>query len=262
MPTFARISENAAPTKDHRALIDRADLGSYDLLSVHFGNLEIEQLAPALWTGRPHPPAVCHVHTLEPTLFRDHLPDPRWQHAVRRGLATYDGYIYFGQYARARQAGLVPDDVPSGVAWLPTTIPPGTRPSPGPALAAALVRASTAAVFPYRPHPAPRAAAPSPTTSPTASPSWPPIQRTWPNSPATPAASCPPPPPWRDRRPPRLHRPDRPQPPPGNRPAQPPLRSQPEPEILRRDAGAEPARQSEGGIKPSDRAVPGQDRGA
>lgn len=119
-------------------LLDQVDLGDYDLLSVHFGNLEVEQLLPALWADRPHPPAVYHVHTLAPTLFRDHLPDPHWQHAVQHGIRAFDGYVYFGQYARARLAGLVPGDVPAGVAWLPTTIPAGTRAAAHPALAAAL----------------------------------------------------------------------------------------------------------------------------
>jgi glycosyltransferase involved in cell wall biosynthesis len=121
-----------------RALVGRADLRAWDVLSVHFGNLEIEQLAPVLWAGRPHPPAACHVHTLEPTLFRDHLPDPHWQRAVLHGSCSFDGYVYFGEYARARQAALIPGDVPTGVAWLPTTIPAGTSPSARPALAAAL----------------------------------------------------------------------------------------------------------------------------
>ncbi|MGH3826066.1 MAG: glycosyltransferase, partial [Pseudonocardiaceae bacterium] len=121
-----------------RALLEKVDLAAYDLLSVHFGNLEVEQLTPVLWADRPRPPAVYHVHTLVPTLFRDHLPDPRWHHAVRHGIRTVDGYLYFGRYARTRWAGEMTGDVPAGVAWLPTTIPTGTHPAAHPALAAAL----------------------------------------------------------------------------------------------------------------------------
>ncbi|MGH3979784.1 MAG: glycosyltransferase [Pseudonocardiaceae bacterium] len=121
-----------------RALADQVNLDAYDLVSLHFGNLEYDQLVPVLWADRPRPPVVYHVHTLVPTLFRDHLPDPRWNHLVRLGSRSADGYVYFGQYARHRLAGTVADDAPAGVAWLPTTIPPDTAPAARPALAAAL----------------------------------------------------------------------------------------------------------------------------
>jgi glycosyltransferase involved in cell wall biosynthesis len=120
------------------ALADRVDLDGYDLVSLHFGNLEVDQLVPALWADRRRPPVVYHVHTLAPTLFRDHVPDQHWDRVVQQGIRSADGYVYFGQYARHRVAGTVPDDVPAGVAWLPTTIPHDTAPAARPALAAAL----------------------------------------------------------------------------------------------------------------------------
>lgn len=127
---------------DARALADRVDLDGYDLVSLHFGNLEVDQLVPPLWAerwrGRPMPPVVYHVHTLAPTLFRDHVPDRHWNRVVRQEIRAVDGYIFFGRYARHRLAGTVPDDVPTGVAWLPTTIPPDTTPAARPALAVAL----------------------------------------------------------------------------------------------------------------------------
>jgi hypothetical protein len=94
------------------ALADRVDLDGYDLVSLHFGNLEVDQLVPALWADRRRPPVVYHVHTLAPTLFRDHVPDQHWDRVVQRGIRSADGYVYFGQYARHRVAGTVPDDVP------------------------------------------------------------------------------------------------------------------------------------------------------
>jgi len=78
------------------------------------------------------------VHTLAPTLLRDHIPDPQWEHVVRQTIHAADGYVYFGQYAHHQLAGTVPDESPAGVAWLPTTIPPDTTPTARPALAAAL----------------------------------------------------------------------------------------------------------------------------
>ncbi|MGH3519133.1 MAG: glycosyltransferase family 4 protein [Haloechinothrix sp.] len=123
-------------------LARQVDLAAYDLVSLHFGNLEYDQLVPALWanqrTGRQRPPVVYHVHTLTPTLFRDHLPDRRWNLVVRQVIRSADGYVYFGQYARRRLAGLVADRAPAGVAWLPTTIPQDTTPAAHPALTAAL----------------------------------------------------------------------------------------------------------------------------
>jgi glycosyltransferase involved in cell wall biosynthesis len=125
-----------------RALAEQVDLDGYDLVSLHCGNLEIDQLIPALWanqrTGRTAPPVVSHVHTLAPTLLRDHVPDRHWNHVVQQALRAVDGYVFFGRYARHRLAGTLRDGVPAGVAWLPTTIPPDTVPAARPALAAAL----------------------------------------------------------------------------------------------------------------------------
>src|SRR4030088_1018480 len=45
------------------SLADRVDLDGNDLVSLHFGNLEVAQLVPALWADRRLPPVVYHVHT-------------------------------------------------------------------------------------------------------------------------------------------------------------------------------------------------------
>lgn len=125
-----------------RSLADRVDLAAYDLVSVQCGNLEVDQLVPALWADQqadhPCPPVVYHVHTLAPTLFRDHVPDPYWNRVVRQAFRTANGYVYFGRYAADRLAGTIPGEPPAGVAWLPTTIPTGTAPAARPTLAVAL----------------------------------------------------------------------------------------------------------------------------
>lgn len=117
-------------------LLEKIDLFRYDVLSLQFGNLEIEQLLPVLWSERPHPPAVYHVHTMAPTLFRTHVPAPGLQRDVIDSLQSMDGYVYFGQYAQRRFPA--PPDAPSTTTWLPSTIPPGTPATVTPALDEAL----------------------------------------------------------------------------------------------------------------------------
>ncbi|MGH3067698.1 MAG: glycosyltransferase [Streptosporangiaceae bacterium] len=122
-----------------RALARETDPGAFDLVALNAGNLEYDQLVPAIWAagGRAVPPLVHHVHTLAPTLFRDHVPDPRWYRAARDAARDAGGHVWFGQYARRQMAGRAAG-APGRVAWLPTTIPPGTVPAGRPALAEAL----------------------------------------------------------------------------------------------------------------------------
>lgn len=117
-----------------------------DVIALHFGNLEIEQLLPVLWARRNQsaswPAVVIHVHTLMPTLFADHHPDPSMQRAVHAAPAAADGLVYFGDYARQAFASMVPADMPITVAPLPTTIPPGTLPAQEGAVADAVTNLS------------------------------------------------------------------------------------------------------------------------
>ncbi|MFI5492360.1 glycosyltransferase [Actinoplanes sp. NPDC051859] len=124
------------------ALATRIDPASYDLISLHFGNLEIEQLLVARWHhhGAALPPVVVHVHALDPTLVAVHRPDAALRVAVDATLVTAGGLVYFGRYAQQALAVRLPAVAarPARVAPLPTTITAGTRPAAGPALAAAL----------------------------------------------------------------------------------------------------------------------------
>lgn len=131
--TAGRIMESA------ERLLAGVDLASYDLLSVHYGNLETEQLLPSLWKRQARrPAAVYHAHSLDWTLFTAHVPDPVLRSAVDDAIGTMDGFVFFGSYGQSRLSRQYQIDVPSTIAWLPTTIPPGTRASAGPALRAAL----------------------------------------------------------------------------------------------------------------------------
>jgi glycosyltransferase involved in cell wall biosynthesis len=122
-------------------LLNGTDISAYDVISLHFGNLEIEQLLPVIWTGRPRAPVVCHVHTLQPTLFRAHVPDSALRDAVDEAAAAMDGYVFFGEHARRQITGSTGTAVPAAVAWLPATIPAGTQPVATPRLAGALATA-------------------------------------------------------------------------------------------------------------------------
>lgn len=115
-----------------QALLHGVDLNAYDLLSVHFGNLEIEQLLPSLMP-RSRPPAVYHVHSLDWTLFTQHVPAPHLRAAVEDGVRNMDALLYFGRYAQTQMEESHGVHTRSAVSWLPTTIPPGTRSMPHPA---------------------------------------------------------------------------------------------------------------------------------
>ncbi|WP_069162908.1 glycosyltransferase family 4 protein [Nocardia altamirensis] len=121
-----------------RALADQIDPAAYDVVALHAGNLEIDHLVAACWHRRSPPPIAYHVHTLDPTLFRDHVPDARWNRVVREQITSADGYVYFGQHGKVRLTATSPSLRSGQVAWLPTTIPDGTLPCPSAALAAAL----------------------------------------------------------------------------------------------------------------------------
>ena len=107
------------------ALLAGVDLCAYDLLSVHFGNNETEQLLPVRWAGRPRPPAVHHLQSLGWTLFSTQVVHRTLWAAVVDGVHRMDGLVYFGSYARQALATTPAARVPSEVAFMPTTIPDG-----------------------------------------------------------------------------------------------------------------------------------------
>lgn len=119
-------------------LIRNVDPHAYDLISIHFGNLEIEQLLPVLWGHRRPPPAVYHVHSLDWTLFTYHIPEPALRAAVDDGVRDMDGFVFFGRYAQHALHDRLAASDPATVAWLPTTIPPGTRSTATPRLRTAI----------------------------------------------------------------------------------------------------------------------------
>lgn len=122
-----------------RELAGRVAPGAHDLVSLHFGNLEIEQLLPAIWNRKNLPPIVHHIHALDWTLFTRHRPDEQFRHAVETGIVASAGLVFFGAYARTALASRITatSALPSDVIPLPTTVPTGTVPDGGAALSAA-----------------------------------------------------------------------------------------------------------------------------
>ncbi|KIA61115.1 glycosyltransferase family 4 protein [Nocardia vulneris] len=122
-------------------LLAAVDLNAYDVLSVHYGNLEIEQLLPSLWARQTYrPPAIYHVHSLDWTLFTTHVPDPQLRVLVDCAIDAMDGFVFFGEYARTQLTRQHRIRVPSVVSWLPTTIPPHPGTDATAALRSALAR--------------------------------------------------------------------------------------------------------------------------
>lgn len=119
--------------REAQALLHTVELNHFDVVSVHFGNLEVEQLLPQLWAHTTRPPCVYHVHSLDWTLFTAHVPDPELRAAVQEGIAAMDAFVYFGSYARDQLTSHVGSAAPSTLAWLPTTIPTRTSPAALPA---------------------------------------------------------------------------------------------------------------------------------
>ena len=138
-----------------RELAFRVDPRRYDMVSLHFGNLEIEQLLPALWAaeigaaGEVLPPVVHHVHSLDWTLFGHHRPDEHHRRDVEAGICGVTGLVFFGAYARAELAARLPrtGSLPAVTTPLPSTIPAGTAPATDPALVRALTPSGEAALF-------------------------------------------------------------------------------------------------------------------
>lgn len=104
-----------------QSILSTINFSKYDIISLHYGNLEIEQLIPYVLQGKPHPPIIYHVHTLEPTLFKNHVVNRNLSNIVEQNRNYFSGCIFFGNYAREK---FNINGKPNTTAWLPTTILP------------------------------------------------------------------------------------------------------------------------------------------
>ena len=129
-PHANRFHDAGQITATVDALAARLDPGRYDLVSLHFGNLEVEQLLPARWRALDLdlPPIVVHVHALEPTLFTRHVPDLGLHAAAQQAIDHAAGLVYFGQYAHTYPpaGNRPPPDCP--IQWC--RYPPPSAPAP------------------------------------------------------------------------------------------------------------------------------------
>lgn len=88
-------------------LLRGVELAAYDVISAHFGKLEVEQLLPVLWAGTPRAPAVYHVHSLAWDLFDEFVPAPGMPERVAAAAWSMEGFVFFGRYALERRRAQV-----------------------------------------------------------------------------------------------------------------------------------------------------------
>lgn len=81
------------------ALIETIDWNAFDIVSLHFGKLEIEQLFPLLLNNKKKPPIVYHVHSTDWDLFKSFVPEEVLYQKMRAAIFKLDSYIFFGTYA-------------------------------------------------------------------------------------------------------------------------------------------------------------------
>jgi len=89
-----KIAENAAR---------RIKFEKYDLIAFHYGKNDIEQYLPVILSNRRGlvPNSVYFVHYLSRNLFSEYLDDFNTQYQVERQVGNfYDGYVFFGKYAK------------------------------------------------------------------------------------------------------------------------------------------------------------------
>lgn len=103
-------------------ICDSVNIKDYDIISLHYGNLEVEQLVPLILSGSNHPPIVYHCHTLRPTLFEKHVDMPNIQEQILKTHYSFGCYVFFGKFAYQyfNQNGCRINKHKK--AWLPTTI--------------------------------------------------------------------------------------------------------------------------------------------
>jgi glycosyltransferase involved in cell wall biosynthesis len=104
-------------------ILQSCSLETYDLLSIHFGKLEIEQLVPVLWENLARPPAVYHVHSIDWDLFREFLGRPDLAQAVVKSVYKMEGFVFFGQFAFQRMYSTSVIAKPYCISFHPAVIP-------------------------------------------------------------------------------------------------------------------------------------------
>lgn len=104
------------------SIVSSINLNDFDVISLHYGNLEVEQIIPLLLEGKNHPPVVYHGHTIDPTLFRDQVKNVDTYNKIVKKHYSFQNYVFFGNYARKYFVGNAKTSFKDTVSWLPTTI--------------------------------------------------------------------------------------------------------------------------------------------
>ena len=112
-------------------IMSTIDTRKFDIISMHYGSLEAEQVIPLICEFK-YTPVVYHVHNTDFDLFNFHTKDVGiYRDVVRATKKNFNGYVFFGSYSRDRWAGDIPENIPVCVAAHPNALPSSSK-SPEP----------------------------------------------------------------------------------------------------------------------------------
>lgn len=82
-------------------LLRTINFANFDVVSLHFGKLELEQVFPLLLLQRKRlPPVVYHVHSVGWALFSQHINALNLATEVEQAIRQLDGYVFFGEFGQ------------------------------------------------------------------------------------------------------------------------------------------------------------------
>ncbi len=107
-----------------RNIYERINFSSYDIVAFHYGKNDIEMLIPTFIEKNKYPSTkfVYYVHYLSRNLFTQYIPNREIQDSIENAVFNfYDGYIFFGQWAKDFMEKQVGKTLRGAVAYLPET---------------------------------------------------------------------------------------------------------------------------------------------
>lgn len=102
----------------------RIDFGHYDIVAFHYGKNDIEMLIPTMINKGIYPNTkfVYYVHFLSRNLFKEFIPNEEIQNRIEKAVFNFfDGYVFFGQYAKDFMEQQCKKTLSGVVSFLPET---------------------------------------------------------------------------------------------------------------------------------------------